>query len=468
MFPVDLGRGRLGRNRKFQSGQALIYGIFLLIGGLAALFFFFNTGQLVREKTKLVNTADAVAYSAGVMHARTLNYEAYANRAMVANTVAIAQLVSLSSWIQYTNNLAQYGYAANNPKFVAFYPSYYLATMTGQYMQESLNDSGVLENLAKASDKLNIALGAAQVAASDGLILVRAQVMKQVAEANYQDDGQVALDLVPLTGNSFGDFVQRYSGDDRTRFAKAANIAAHKDGFLKKRSWDLPALYSDCAGATVTGRVDWFDRRGGTELIGFDQWQAMDTLSEKRWTPSDKFDVYCSALAETPTGWGETAAADSPTPDLDPSHYDYSLLINPGPSVLAMITSQSWDYSGIPKFYDLSPSMLGQADNDPRLKFAFRLRRSKMQTVTSEGRSQIKNTARLNTYKAQPAGGDELVAVSASEAYFQRNTDNAYGQDTYGTPREIGSLFNPFWQARLIQSDSEVRKAQLLQGVVVP
>src|SRR5688572_5605171 len=91
-----------GGGKRAQRGQALVYGIFILVGGLASLFFLFNTGQLTREKTKLVNTSDAVAYSAGVMNARALNFQAYTNRAMVANTVAIAQLVSLSSWIQYT------------------------------------------------------------------------------------------------------------------------------------------------------------------------------------------------------------------------------------------------------------------------------------------------------------------------------------------------------------------------------
>ena len=120
--------GPLLKVRRCQQGQALIYGIFVMVGGLAALFFLFNTGQLTREKTKLVNTADAVAYSAGVMNARALNYEAYANRAMVANTVAIAQLVSLSSWVQYVGNLSSFGFTAGDPiKYAAFYPSYSLA-----------------------------------------------------------------------------------------------------------------------------------------------------------------------------------------------------------------------------------------------------------------------------------------------------------------------------------------------------
>lgn len=56
---------------RWQTGQAAIYGLFVILGAVVALFFLFNTGQLSAEKTKLVNTGDAVAYSAGVMNART-------------------------------------------------------------------------------------------------------------------------------------------------------------------------------------------------------------------------------------------------------------------------------------------------------------------------------------------------------------------------------------------------------------
>jgi len=65
---------------------------------LAALLFVFNTGQLTAEKTKLVNTADAVAYSAAVMQARALNFDAYTNRALMADEVMIAQAVSIAAW----------------------------------------------------------------------------------------------------------------------------------------------------------------------------------------------------------------------------------------------------------------------------------------------------------------------------------------------------------------------------------
>src|SRR5690606_27453082 len=116
------------------TGQAAIYGLFVILGAVVALFFLFNTGQLSAEKTKLVNTGDAVAYSAGVMNARTLNYQAYANRAMLANTVAIAQLVSLSSWIDYVETLGDGGSGVSWSKYIAYYPSYLVADYAGEYL----------------------------------------------------------------------------------------------------------------------------------------------------------------------------------------------------------------------------------------------------------------------------------------------------------------------------------------------
>ena len=463
----------LSKGRRHQQGQALIYGIFVMMGGLAAFYFLFNTGQLSREKTKLVNTADAVAYSAGVMNARALNFEAYTNRAMVANTVAIAQLVSLSSWVQYTNNLATYGWVAANPKFVLFYPSYYSALYSGPYLQQYLIDNNALKDLAETSDGIiqNVLMNAQQVAYA-GLIPARQQVMDDVARANYHNDGVVTVDTVPLTVNEFTSFVSRYSGDERTRFAEVAKTSANLDSFVPKRSWVLPSLWNDCPQSYFIYGPDLLTRRGGTELLGFDEWKAMDTLSEKRHVPKSKTDVTCAAIAENPAGWGLQAALpqnNTDTPDLDPTHYDYSLPINPSSSGLAMLfSSTTWNYAGIPSFYDLSEDARKQ--DDPRLQFAIRVRRDTSQTLTSEGRSAIANTPRLNAYHAQPAGGSELVAVSASEVYFQRPADaqdNQYGQ-SIGKPREIGSLFNPYWQVHLIQSADNIRKAQIMQGAVLP
>jgi hypothetical protein len=466
-WSVAAGRGS-------QRGQALIYGLFVLVGGLAGLFFLFNTGQLAREKTKLVNTTDAVAYSGGVMNARALNFQAYTNRAMMANTVAIAQLVSLSSWVQYAGNLGTFGSPILTPeiyKYPLFFPSLTAAETIGPTLQSSLNDTGALEALARGSDNIirNVLMNA-QVTAHAGLLPARLQVMNEVATANYRNDGAVVVDSVPLTVNEYTNFVTRYSDDQRTRFAEVSRISANKDSFVDRRSWRLPAILpGSCATAFFQGRPDWLSRRGGTDLIGFNEWRALDSLSDWRWVPKNKTDVLCRGLRENPAGWGGTSAADNTSPGaLDPQLYDAAIPINPSSAGLGLVTTASWDYSGLPNFYDLSSDALSQAD--PRMLMAIRVRRDKNQTQTSEARSEIKSSARLNAYQAQMAGGSEMAAVSASEVFFQRDgdiRDNSYGL-SIGKPKEIGSLFNPYWQVRLVQSDTDVRKAQLLQGVALP
>ena len=84
-----------------QSGQILPVAtvLLLIIGGM--FYLMVNAGQSVTEKIRVTNAADAAAYSAGVVEARALNYDAYLNRAMVANQIAIAQMVSFASWANY-------------------------------------------------------------------------------------------------------------------------------------------------------------------------------------------------------------------------------------------------------------------------------------------------------------------------------------------------------------------------------
>ncbi|CAN5714613.1 hypothetical protein BH11PSE12_BH11PSE12_33790 [soil metagenome] len=58
----------------------------------------YTMGQQSINKMKLQNTADAAAYSAVMAEARDYNFSAYTNRAIIANQVAVAQVVGLTSW----------------------------------------------------------------------------------------------------------------------------------------------------------------------------------------------------------------------------------------------------------------------------------------------------------------------------------------------------------------------------------
>jgi hypothetical protein len=98
------GLSRLGARR--QRGQALVFSLFAAVLIIVALFAMYSMNGQAIEKIKLQNTADAAAYSAAVAEARDYNFSAYTNRAMVANQVAVAQFVGMTSWFR---NMAAHG-----------------------------------------------------------------------------------------------------------------------------------------------------------------------------------------------------------------------------------------------------------------------------------------------------------------------------------------------------------------------
>ena len=85
-------------NKLRQKGQAaVLVNLFLLIMVVAGLGMY-KSGKLTTDKMQLQNAADAAAYSMALTEARDLNFAAYMNRAIVANEVAVGQLVGLASW----------------------------------------------------------------------------------------------------------------------------------------------------------------------------------------------------------------------------------------------------------------------------------------------------------------------------------------------------------------------------------
>jgi LPXTG-motif cell wall-anchored protein len=65
-----------GRPRTAQKGQVLVMALGLMLLGAAGLYLMFSAGQLLTAKHRLVNAADASAWSAGVWRARVLKYHA--------------------------------------------------------------------------------------------------------------------------------------------------------------------------------------------------------------------------------------------------------------------------------------------------------------------------------------------------------------------------------------------------------
>jgi len=71
--------------RRLHSGQASVFVLAMVASLVTAFAVSFGAGQLVNDKMRLVNAADAAAYSAAQWEARSLNFQSYLNRAIVAN-----------------------------------------------------------------------------------------------------------------------------------------------------------------------------------------------------------------------------------------------------------------------------------------------------------------------------------------------------------------------------------------------
>jgi hypothetical protein len=344
------------------------------------------------------------------------------------------------------------------------------------------------EATAVAADQLiRKVLLPAEAAMRLSLVVNRGKLMKQVANANYAGDGAVQVDLLSGLTDQYLNYasgkaiIQTYGGPQRGRFAQAATNSARQDGFVRLRRWTTqPWVPFDpnCA-AVWERRMPELRRRGATELVNYDEWKAVDTYSLQRWKTKKKWGVVtgCNSV-EKPIGWGGQVAAK----DIASDTGDYGGAKGDTPSAFyrangfpgffwrvmfgASLDSSKWSgYSGLPSFDDLSAAALGSAD--PRVRFAVRLVRAESDVDTSSGKSPIKGGGKLLPKFSDSLARNRMAAVATSEVYFQRPLGasvNAYGADL-GRPNEIGSLFNPYWDARLTTNSApDVAHARALQG----
>lgn len=447
-----------------QQGQALPLALVLLVAVAATVFFMFNSGQLVQEKLRLTNTADAVAYSAGVYEARVLNYDAYTNRAIIANEIAIGQAVGLASWAKYMGTSAD-----------TIGPYLNLIPYVGPYLKslmdyiETIMDyvTLALSYVVPLHDAAIQALMLSQYAVHGPGNLValanRKLVMDEVAKRN---DPDAQVDFAPL-GDDFSGFTERYtSQQERTRIGKV--VSDGRDAFLKSRNWDF-GLVINILGCKVSVSPGVLKKRGSTELIDLTEgWKSMDTLSLHSFGVKVKWNGIKCTHSEYPViGYGTAFSADS----LDDSNYDYAGSRSTNPNASNQADSSNGIANGfdpvpnsigggaIPAFHELSASALKQ--DDPRTAITIRVTKSSNKQRYSGGSSIIQPGGRLALYQGQHAGG-ESAAISRAEVFFER-PDGA--NPLFPAKAEKGSLFSPYWQVRLVSvSPAEHAMAQRLQG----
>lgn len=435
-----------------QNGQALPLALaFLLMLG-SVVYFMFNSGQLVQEKMRVTNTADAVAYSAGVFEARVLNYDAYTNRAIIANEIAIGQAVGLASWAQYAATAGQ-----NIGPYVRWIP------YAGPAIEAALKKFKVtVDNYVLPTLKVSLpvhdgaiqALKVAQDAMHASMLINRQLVMNKVAQLN---DPDIQVDIIPIT-DDFSSFTNKYtSRNARKRMGRV--VSDQREGFLRSRNWQFGIF-----GCITFG----LKKRGSTELIDeVDGWKSMDTVSYWYWAPK-RFKI--CRKKELPIGYGTAFSKNG----LNDSRYSYSDSRNTNPRASDYADNYSRAdgfapkttlHGAIPSFYDLSTSALSRTD--PRTYYAVRVTKAKGKQRYSGGVGAAKPSGRLAIYQGKQKS-DQTASIAKVEVYFER-PDGANNVANGANKAEIGSLFNPYWQARLVPiTSSERALAQLRQGVSLP
>jgi apolipoprotein N-acyltransferase len=448
--PCTRAPGATHRRLARQSGQVLPVALALLVIVAGFFYLMVNAGQTVTEKMRVTNAADAAAYSAAVVEARALNYDAYLNRAMVANQMAIAQMVSFASWINYfakaSDNFGSYAADLNffllpNPDVavldVAFAGSAVVAAYFGgstvQEYADYLIDYGA-GPIITAHDFATQAMALSQRLVQANLTagIRQGQVARQVVKAM---DPRLDAEVV-LISHGFDNFTKNYSGNERSRFADVA--VRSRDPFTRERnftigSFNIPLLRKN-------GELK---KRGGTDLIGLDEWRGVDTLElHGQRFGCGKFGLSWCDDIKTPIGWGGIEV-DAGGGDAGAGYHGNAYAENATTASKADSVMRSPDYgyfSGIPtsqEIKDVDPA------SDNTTGITIRVSKSHTDTLTSANAASAAPSGRLAIFGDHPAGG-KIAALSRAQVFFDRIAARADGKS------ELGSLYNPYWRVRLV------------------
>jgi hypothetical protein len=413
-------------NRRNEAGQALVVMLAFTASLLGAFFLVFNAGQTVIDKTRLVNAADASAYSAALWEARSLNFQAYTNRAIVANEVAIAQFVSLRSWSSYLGRTLE-----NVSIATSWIPPIgrimQLLARSWRAVDRTLQSS--LPPAEAAISRWNIdALSLSQSFAHQQALIAAAKLVEDVAkltEPRAQVSSSTRLLQVRNAAGWQNQLTSRYRRGSGELNRLRDLITASRDGFTANRR-------ADFVPANPLVRLP---KRGGTDLLGEYSWRGMDTLA-----------VHVDLLfddAEVPIGWG--AAENRRLPVAARGTHGRSLSANPRASRLAQSTLRPRSgYLGIPEIRDV---VRPQRREDLRLTYTVELQVPQSALLTADRVAVPNGIMSLDGSQTDAApllANSALHAMGAAELFFRRPVARIDNR------REYPSLFSPYWQARLV------------------
>jgi len=277
-----------------QNGQALPFALAFAISAALVALLLFNSGMLANSKTRLQNTADAAAYSAGVLQARDHNFSAYTNRAMVANQVAVVQLVSLKSYLEDASNTHQRmsGPILTLEELLPTSKPNWDFAKSLPVETVSLNFSTLAGRAVTGLDKLIVAFEKAQDAHHKATLLDMVMVADEVVKRNEPNarvsQGTFTLGRTQVQVRDWADSTQSHKANDDSatadRFADVVVSENSTDQFTRNRfSSPTPRWYSEVMPCTwapnyVSSFTTFNFAHAGGSILSTDKkrWLALD------------------------------------------------------------------------------------------------------------------------------------------------------------------------------------------------
>jgi hypothetical protein len=478
--------------RRRQRGQAVLWFLATIAACCCVFALVYNVGQVTNHKEATINAADAAALSGSLVEARMLNFEAYTNRAIIANEVTIAQIVSLDSWLNYNNELLQY---------IATYTSVipYLDDVTQTIAQASQTATDVmnpiLANAVQPVEYVNVGLMGAREAANYAGAVAANDIAGQIAAANKtvfgatprydekpQLDGTIAaaaLAFNELDSAGWASFTDGYTGDKRAA-AKSVMLNS-RDPFSTYRGAgkliDLLNVAQRIAGLN-TAYTNFQKTSGRTTLQNYDNWAAQDSLDATfTVNPCILFDCSYTFFLPVPIGYGRADANSSGNTgdnlcDVSPSTVNCDLAVQNSQNIY-------WSNpisNGLPNIRDLAeglakdgPCSKNNGSDSPSLAYVAAVEKKADATLTTHRPSMgmdvdVPGPQGSPLTEDNVQNGDQLTSISAACTFFLRpdskDLNNKADVTGGGLARadgvhEYASLYNPYWQARLTTPDSK-------------
>lgn len=506
--------------RRNVAGQALVMFV-VFIGVLAlGLILLFNTGQAVNKKVRLTHAADAAAYSVAVQQARAMNFTAYMNRGRIANEVAIAQAVSLWSWMNMIHAHTVEG--ANIFTLFSWVPGvavlariYSAAERVVAIGRGAANP--ILQGIVTVADGINEVLSRAATAmmrlggGATALDIAHTVVERNDPAARIPMLAKALLaeqlaGAASLGNNRRSRYIQAYDtlgqrNDGMDRYRNV--VMASRDEFSANREDDLgvPGLPIDLEAA------------GGTDMVDYKRWVAMDTLDIS--IGIDMFGI--DLTVDLPLGWGGAQAVKrvegngqafypgirSGRPDRqgngwyaeyhdrNPTYAQYGgvsqrnvsgnmagqypsvdapfyVPLRPTGNLNRRRDAYLTGYDGLRRYDDVRPDRAKRptTDRDGGPVFSVYVVSDRADARTAQDIDGLggRNGGQLQLDAAMR--NDEISAIASSQVYFNRAPSYQLFQrlvpkgwnarPTADNQLEHGSLFSPYWQARLVDTPGDV------------